>query len=352
MVQTHQSDSDDRPTVGSLFSGIGGIDLGLERAGFRIAAQVEIDDYCRRVLAKHWPGVPRFADIREVTGDDIGDVDLLAGGFPCQDISNAGKRAGIDGERSGLWGEFARLVREIRPRYVLVENVGALLGRGIDRVLGDLAALGYDAEWESLPAAAFGAPHLRWRVFLVAYPNGDRCNGRAGEWRPGGGYKSSHRPPSLADAGRRGLQRARESGVLAGAAGASEGEGNQWEWLRNAAGSGGASLADAEEHSGALRSAARGRPGGPPGSGAPRADGVGTRLEVFSRERGNPLAEFAASERGRFWRDWWATESGLGRVAHGTTHRVDRLRGLGNAVVPACAELIGGLILRAMRGEE
>src|SRR6476661_6834913 len=128
-------------TFGSLFAGIGGIDLGLERAGMRCAWQVEIDDYATRVLAKHWPDVTRFRDVRSVGAHNLTPVDLLAGGFPCQDISDAGKRAGIEGARSGLWSEFARLIGELRPRYVLVENVTALLRRGMGTVLGDLAAL-------------------------------------------------------------------------------------------------------------------------------------------------------------------------------------------------------------------
>jgi DNA (cytosine-5)-methyltransferase 1 len=154
---------------GSLFSGIGGMDLGLERAGMQCAWQVEIDDYATKVLAKHWPAVPRFRDVRECGRHNLASVDLIAGGFPCQDISNAGKRAGIDGERSGLWSEFHRIICELRPRFVLVENVAALLGRGMGRVLGDLAASGYDAEWDVLPASAFGAPHIRERVFILAY---------------------------------------------------------------------------------------------------------------------------------------------------------------------------------------
>lgn len=154
----------------SLFAGIGGMDLGLERAGMRCVGQVEIDPFCRRVLAKHWPDVPRWDDVRTFNAGMLKEKpDLIAGGFPCQDISNAGKRAGIGGERSGLWSEFYRLICEIRPRFVLVENVAALLVRGIDRVLGDLAACGMDAEWDCFPAAIFGAPHFRDRTFIVAY---------------------------------------------------------------------------------------------------------------------------------------------------------------------------------------
>ena len=161
-------------TFGSLFAGIGGMDLGLERAGMECRWQVEIDPYATRVLARHWPDVRRHDDVRTFPPDDGTDwqVDLIAGGFPCQDISYAGKGAGLSGERSGLWFEFARVVRTLRPRFVLVENVPALLTRGIDAVLGTLATLGYDAEWECLPASAFGLFHNRDRVFICAYCQG------------------------------------------------------------------------------------------------------------------------------------------------------------------------------------
>src|SRR5262245_52410373 len=179
-------------TFGSLFSGIGGMDLGLERAGLRCMWQVEINEYARRVLERHWPDVPRFGDVAafppadaddggcevqaeatEPGGDESHDrlslrVDLICGGFPCQPVSVAGRRQAQRDPR-WLWPHFARVVRVLRPRYVLVENVPGLLVRGIDDVLGDLAEMGFDAEWCCLPASAFGAPHLRERVFVVAY---------------------------------------------------------------------------------------------------------------------------------------------------------------------------------------
>lgn len=229
-------------TFGSLFAGIGGIDLGLERAGMRCAFQVEIDDYASRVLAKHWPDVPRFRDVRECGAGNLPRVDVLAGGFPCPDISNAGRRAGITGERSGLWSEFARLIRELRPRYVLVENVSALLDRGIDSVLGDLATCGYDAEWSIVSACSLGAPHTRERLFVVAYPN---------------------------------LQHGQT------------GMGN----VENGA------IAD------------------------------------------------AARNRSARTIDWLVPFNGPYRVADGVPNRVDRLRGLGNAVVPQVAEFVGALIV-------
>ncbi len=133
----------------------------------------ELDDYACAVYCKHWDdGTLHKEDIRNVTKDDVcrrGVPDVICGGFPCTDVSVAGKRAGIEGSQSGLWKEMHRLVCEIRPRYVVVENVPGLLSRGMGVVLGDLAEVGYDAEWEVLPAAAFGAPHIRERVFIVAY---------------------------------------------------------------------------------------------------------------------------------------------------------------------------------------
>ncbi len=153
-------------TVGSLFSGIGGFDLGLERAGMKVVWQSEINPYACKVMEKHWPDVPNLGDITKIT--EAPQVDWICGGFPCQDISNAGKRAGITGSRSGLWGEMVRTVRLVRPLHVLVENVAALLARGMGRVLGDLAESGYDSEWDCLPACSVGAPHIRDRVFICS----------------------------------------------------------------------------------------------------------------------------------------------------------------------------------------
>ncbi len=160
----------------SLFAGIGGFDLGLERAGMTCVGQVEIDPYCRAVLAKHWPAVKRMEDIRDVKGDEFELPDVICGGFPCTDISVAGRGAGLDGEFSGLWYEFYRLIRAVRPRFVVLENSAALLFRGIGTILGQLADVGYDAEWRVFSAYEFGAPHERERLYLVSYPN--QVNGR------------------------------------------------------------------------------------------------------------------------------------------------------------------------------
>lgn len=176
-------------TFGSLFAGIGGFDLGFERAGMKCEWQVEIDPFCRQVLERHWPDARRWDDVR--TFPPAGDwrVDVICGGFPCQDISNAGKLAGIEGERSGLWTEMARVIRTLRPTYVVVENVAALLVRGMGTVLKDLAASGYDAEWDVLSAAAFGAEHLRERCFIVAYP----VSSRLPVWRKGRAFAEDAR---------------------------------------------------------------------------------------------------------------------------------------------------------------
>lgn len=172
-----------RLRVLDLFSGIGGFSLGLERTGgFETVAFCEIEEYPRKVLTKHWPKAPCYEDVTKLTGDilrrDGISVDVITGGFPCQDISTAGKQAGMgEGTRSGLWSEIVRLIGELRPRYVIVENVANLLsgpsekrGGWFGRILGDLAECGYDAEWENIPASALGAPHRRERIWLVAHP--------------------------------------------------------------------------------------------------------------------------------------------------------------------------------------
>jgi len=163
-------------TFGSLFAGIGGLDLGFERAGMECRWQVEIDDYCQKILSKHWPDVPKYQDVREVGKENLEPVDLICGGFPCQDISIAGKRRGITGERSRLWKEFARILGELRPRYAVIENVPNLINQGFDVVLIDLAKMGYDVEWGYLSASDFGAMHKRKRMFIIAHNESFRRN--------------------------------------------------------------------------------------------------------------------------------------------------------------------------------
>lgn len=170
-----------------LFSGMGIFSRGLESTGgFETSAFCEQSDFPRGVLAKHWPKVPCYDDVRTLTADRLHAdgiyVDAISAGFPCQDISYAGPGGGLSGDRSGLWWECARLIGELGPRYALLENVSALLERGMGDVLGTLSDLGYDAEWSIVSACSVGATHMRRRVFVVAYPHG--LHGREGIWHP------------------------------------------------------------------------------------------------------------------------------------------------------------------------
>lgn len=306
-------------TVGSLFSGIGGFDLGFERAGYEIRWQVEIDPWARAVLAKHWPHVVRHNDVREVGAHNLEPVDVIVGGFPCQDVSLAGKGAGLDGARSGLWSEYARLVRELRPRYVVVENVAALLVRGFDRVLGDLAACGYDAEWDCLPAAAVGAPHRRDRLWLVAYPaRGGQPVVRDVVSATGGRAETGLAPSSREDV-------ANAHGRRCAWGGQSEPAGEQGARGRVTDG----------------RSAVRQQHD----TTAADADSQRERLEgvIFAGPAARPV------DRSSLRRDsgWWEVEPPVGRVVDGLPGRVDRIRGLGNAIVPQIAEWIAHRIMTA-----
>ena len=315
-----------------LFSGIGGFSLGLERTGgFKTVAFCEIEEFPRRVLAKHWPGVPIHRDVRELKAEHVGAIDVICGGFPCQDISYAGKGAGLAGERSGLWREYARLIGEIRPAYVIVENVSALLRRGLDIVLGDLAALGYDAEWHCIPAAAVGAPHIRDRIWLVAYPQ-----------HPDADSLGPHRATvhQLGDAELRDEQVcvARSMGAALADADRSGLEGRDREELRECASERLAGPRHPLAHTARLQ----------PGRQEQRP--IGQRVG----EGGQPIAAANADSlpTRRLAIAWgecgqWLVEPDVGRVAHGVPARVDRLRGLGNAVVPQIPEIIGRAILVA-----
>ena len=166
--------------LGSLFSGIGGFELGLERAikGLRTVWQVEQEQFCQSILRKHWPDSIIYDDVRTINKNNVAPVDILCGGFPCQDISLAGRGGGINAERSGLWWEYHRIINELQPRIAILENVTAITVRGLGAVLGSLSEIGYDAEWVTISASQFGAPHKRDRWFCVAYPSGFACKRR------------------------------------------------------------------------------------------------------------------------------------------------------------------------------
>lgn len=278
-------------TVLDLFSGIGGFSLGLEHTGgFKTVAFCEIDPFCRQVLKKHWPEVPIYEDVTTLTRErlvrDIWHrIDVICGGFPCQGVSEAGLRSGLQDPRSGLWREYARIIGEVRPSYVIVENVSELLrdGYGMGEVLGDLAKIRYDAEWHSIPAIALGADHIRERIWIIAYPDRSRLeqtNKRRRKQRPQevGEDVASH----AANANGARLPR----GVLARAIG---------EDARNISARLGPALSAAAPF--------------------PGLDGAGSPV--------------------------------LGRGEDGIPNRVDRMHAIGNSVIPQIPELIGRAILAA-----
>ena len=292
-----------------LFSGIGGFSLGLERAthegeydGFETVAFCEIEKFPRRVLAKHWPGVPCYLDVRELTAsqlaaDGIGRIDVITGGFPCQDISRAGKQAGLsEGTRSGLWSEIVRLAGELRPRFIIMENVANLLsgpsgqpGGWFGRVLGDLAECGYDAEWENIPAAALGAPHRRERIWLMAYSDESGDRGNLGKMERTGKISCSQ-----------GRQSTFQAECCCEAMAYPDETGQQ-------------GIEEAGSPSGIW-----------PGSN-----------------------QFIGGCANHSW-PAWAIEPDVGRVAHGIPNRAHRIAGLGNAVIPQIPELIGNAILESI----
>jgi DNA (cytosine-5)-methyltransferase 1 len=163
-----------------LFSGIGGFSLGFERAGFETVGFCEIDEFCRKVLKSHWPDVPVFEDVARLSAEHVGQIDVITGGFPCQDFSVAGKQKGINGTRSGLWWEMRRIISEVRPKFAIMENVPNFLsgygGNWFREFLGSLAEIGYDAEWTCISAAAVSKPHARERLWVIAYPAGFGLN--------------------------------------------------------------------------------------------------------------------------------------------------------------------------------
>ena len=352
----------------ALFAGAGGGILGGKLLGWRTVCAVEWDAYAAAVLCARQndgilPPFPIWSDVQTFDGRPWrGRVDVVSGGFPCQDISAAGAGKGIDGERSGMWRHMARIVGEVRPRFVFVENSPMLVSRGLGRVLGDLAALGYDARWCVLGAIHTGAPHKRERIWIVA----DAASERRGEARELRSYESTKRTGSggeaLADASgnRRRQGRAESEGQQGGFAS---------EFCRS-------SLADADglrklQPQG--RECDGGRWTGDGGDEVCHATSAGLSIgpseslgrsaqdaksERSDREVAHPnglheQGEFSGSpdpqgrsEQGerqigprRDGGEWWESEPDVGRVAHGVAARVDRLRCLGNGQVPAVAAL-------------
>ena len=180
--------------VGSICSGYGGLDQAVQAViPSGLAWVADPDPGAAKILTRHHPDVPNLGDITQIDWSTVAPVDILTAGFPCQDISNAGKRAGIEGERSGIWTHVVEAVGVLRPRFAVFENVGALVVRGLDTVLADLAAIGFDAEWSSVRASDAGAPHRRERIFILAWP-ADADPAHLGHERPGGARAGRHGP--------------------------------------------------------------------------------------------------------------------------------------------------------------
>ena len=355
--------------VGALFAGIGGIELGLERTGyFRTRWFVENNEFCQQVLKKHWPDVPCYGDITAIDFRTLPPVDVLTGGFPCQDISVAGRGAGIrEGTRSGLWFHFARAIGILRPKYALIENVPMLARRGLDIVLANLAEAGYDAEWFDLRASDFGAPHRRERIFIVAYPHDRHWDDDAcGDARRGGSLGEEARGENpeclVTDADNRRhvhgesekfpserreqTQRDVAQGVVVDP-----------DCLRHGGGLQGKALPCGE---GGLE--AEGQTAPPPGCIA--ADDCLARIRGFWErkvQRGEGFSRFKDVRRVEDLAErpdipeplFRGSRDGLSVELDGFTFRwQDRIRALGNAVVPDCAEFIGELIMEFDKGSD
>ncbi|MEW8139383.1 MAG: DNA (cytosine-5-)-methyltransferase [Candidatus Thiodiazotropha endolucinida] len=290
-----------------LFSGIGGFSLGLERAGMETVAFCEIEEYLRQVLKKHWPNVPIFDDVRKLKGEDVGPVDLICGGYPCQPFSLAGHRRGQEDDRY-LWPEMFRLVQELRPDWIVAENVAGHISMGLDEVLSDLEGAGYTSQAFVIPAVALDAPHRRDRLWIVAHHDSALRN-RDTKHKVCPGWDTAEScVRAVADAtgqrcgtGLRQIGAQRDGDKPCDSCGTSTNT-MPCRWRE-------------------------GREG--------RALRLGEWNERVSRE--NPAGGNTA----------WPVEPSVGRVAHGVPNRVDRLRALGNAVVPQIPEIIGRAIMAA-----
>jgi DNA (cytosine-5)-methyltransferase 1 len=307
-------------TVGSLFSGIGGLDLGLERAGMEVIWQSEIDPYACRVLNKHWPKVVNHGNIKEIDWTRVERPDVICGGYPCQPFSTAGQRKGEQDPRH-LWPWVRECISVLRPRYAILENVRGHLSLGGTTVIREIASLGYCVEWRVISAASVGANHRRDRVVLLAYPNDT----------------GSHTTPIYPT----------ETGkpTFVGLGGRREDMANT-----NDAGSGTPErgmVFRENKTTQALENGAEGTFNGPSGRGTEMANTTSPRREAFNLEAQTDGAENAiyAYLRTRRHYEWWQVEPDVGRVANGVPARVDRLRGLGNAVVPQVAEIVGRLVM-------
>ena len=326
-----------------LFAGIGGFSLGLERTGgFQTVAFCEQCPKATSVLDKHWPEIPKYNDVRKLTHEQLKAdnicVDVITGGFPCQDISTAGKGKGIIGERSGLWTEMFRLIRNVRPSWAIIENVSALRSKGLALVLQNLCQIGYSAEWHCIPASAVGAPHRRDRIWIVAHtlcehaPQRGQCASTAGQGRSGG----IEPPRSQGDAERERSVRGSGSSTQEDVAYPHCTHGQRARIPRGIQKE--KSLFNSRSPSGnACGDVAHALCSGQSGSGA-----LGDACDSAP-----PIQRQAAQLIDGGIENEWGIEPAVGRVANGVPNRVDRLKQLGNAVVPQVVTLIGNAILKS-----
>ncbi len=311
-------------TVGSLFSGIGGLDLGLERAGMKVIWQSEIDPYCNKVLKKHWPEVPNYGNIKEIEWATIPRPNVICGGYPCQPFSTAGKRRGTDDPRH-LWPWVRIAISELRPQYAILENVRGHLSMGGLQVIGELAEIGYDAEWRVVSAAGLGAPHRRDRIIIVAYANDTGKRAPDSDLERQRTASSGKWHDALNESGGRGANVADPSGKCShGRQPGSDTTQPRQKGLQKQIGTSGANVANSE------------------GSASGSTQPYDLCPSIWQTTK---LRKSDSSTRTNS--DWWQVEPDVGRVADGVSNRVDRLRGLGNAVVPQVAEYIGRLVMAA-----
>ena len=317
--------------VGSLFSGIGGIELGFEREGFKTEWFVENTPYCKAILAKRFPNAKIYDDITQLDFASLPKVDVLTGGFPCQDISNAGKRAGIQGSRSGLWKYFAKSIRILRPQIVFVENVSALLNRGLDTVLADLAKIGYDAEWHCVPASAVGAPHRRDRIFIIATSTNTECERcLKGSGESVGSEKQKSRKKNSCDFCQESTNNMADSDQFGR-------DNRQHHWQKRPVQDISRRCFQKDKPKGDRWQHGSGKIGQIlPNTKKNMADSAKQRLE--RRKRRTPKRSRPTQQ------GWWESEPELGRVAYGIPNRVDRIKSIGNAVVPQLAQAIAKTI--------
>ena len=340
------------------FSGIGGFTIGLEASGMQTIAFCEIEDFPRKVLAKHWPNVPIARDIRKLSYNRktkeliydgeviyVGSIDVVCGGFPCQDLSVAGKQEGISAERSGLWSELCRIISEIRPKYAIVENVTALIsgdsGRWFGTVLGDLAEIGYDCEWHCISASELGAHHHRDRIWIICYPQhiGQFATEIRESHQAGNGSHQEGAKPAGES------QRSSNSEILA------DSSCNRKSNIRK-----GQTVCDEQRHSETQKQGRNELKHGIRGNSEILANSISDRLQGFREKRGIEGSTRLCGGKG--WNkikaiskagSGWDVEPELGRVANGIPDRAHRLKGLGNAVVPQIPHLLGLAIMEAER---